>query len=287
MAVRRFDLDDLERETSRVRACARRSGRGRGIGGGGRAGGGGSFWDPSIVPAADQLADWADQYTLDGGGRADPWIDSWVGFDLDIATASRHPAVTDPDADFNGEPSYTFAAANLTVLQAGAVGSFKPLHDGTGILVGGAVKPTGAAATQVLLCTHATGNPVGATIRRLANAVLGVIVANGSAQIISIATANGTFPDNEKSYFVWLWREDAGVNEYELWIWRASTGWVQRAAGTTSTAPSSADASAVLNVGRATTDTQFFEGKMARLLMMKDISKAAQLRAYLVRKYGG
>lgn len=242
---------------------------------------GGAPFDPLAVPSGQQIALWREDY-VDSGGVVAPWRNVWNPGTRDLAngTAANRPTITDPDALFDGNPSYQWDGTNDVVAVAGDVTSFRPLHDGTGVLAWGVCRPTVASGTQVIFTT-ATASAVntGAILRYVGTTqALRLLVVKGSSpSLIDAESAPGSAPIDTLCRWVYAFANGS---------WSLTINSVVVLSGTPVGTPSTANHTSSLNVGRDTSASSFFTGKMAELgISTLPASKRSAVAAYLAARY--
>ncbi|MCB9616097.1 MAG: hypothetical protein H6722_26980 [Sandaracinus sp.] len=245
------------------------------------AAGGVAPFDPLEVPSAQQIALWREDY-VDSGGVVAPWQNKWNPGTRDLAngTAANRPTITDPDALFDGNPSYQWDGTNDVVVVSADLVSFKPLHDGTGCVAWGAFRPT-ATGTQQIVFTTSTASAVnrGAALRyNGTDETLRLLVWKGaSPALIDAETAPGSVSINAICRWIYVLHG----NEWSLTINGTVT-----LSGTAIGTPSTGNTTSNFHAGRDTTATSFFTGKMAELAVSTlAASQRSSVAAYLAARY--
>lgn len=242
---------------------------------------GGAPFDPLEVPSAQQIALWREDY-VDSGGVVAPWQNTWNPGTRDLAngTAANRPTITDPDAVFANFPSYQWDGTNDVVAVAGDVTSFRPLHDGTGVLAWGVFRPTVASGTQIVFTTTAASAVnTGAILRYVGGTqALRLLVVKGSSpSLIDAESAPSSAPINTLCRWVYVFANGS---------WSLTINGVVVLSGTPVGTPSTANHTSSLNVGRDTSASSFFTGKMAELAITTlPASKRGAVAAYLAARY--
>lgn len=258
----------------RIPALLRRGGRSPVVGGP-------APFDPLLVDPAQQIALWREDY-VDSAGAVAPWQNTWNPGtrDLSNGTPANRPTITDPDAVFGDNPSYTWDGTTDAVAVAGDVTSFRPLHDGTGVLAWGVFRPTVASGTQIIFTT-ATASAVntGCILRYVGTTqALRLLVVKGSSpSLIDAESAPGSAPVDTLIRWVYVFADGS---------WSLTINGVIVMSGTPVGAPSAGNHTNALYVGRDTTASSFFAGKMAELgISTLPSSQRGAVAAYLAARY--
>lgn len=242
---------------------------------------GGAPFDPLLVDPAQQIALWREDH-VDSGGVVAPWRNVWNPGTRDLAngTAANRPTITDPNAVFANFPSYQWDGTNDVVAVAGDVTSFRPLHDGTGVLAWGVFRPTVASGTQIIFTTTtASAVNTGAILRYVGTTqALRLLVVKGSSpSLIDAESAPGSAPINTLCRWVYAFADSE---------WSLAINGVVVMSGTPVGTPSTANHTSSLNVGRDTSAINFFTGKMSELAVSTlPASQRAAVASYLAARY--
>lgn len=243
--------------------------------------GGVAPFDPLLVDPGQQIALWREDY-IDSGGVVAPWQNTWNPGTRDLAngTAANRPTITDPDALFDGNPSYQWDGTNDVVVVSADLVSFKPLHDGTGCVAWGAFRPT-STGTQQLIFTTSTASAVnrGCALRyNGTDETLRLIVfAGASPLLIDTETVAGSVPINEICRWVYAFHDPD---------WSLTVNGVVTISGSVSGTPSTGNTTSNFHAGRDTTASGFFAGKMAELAVSTlAASDASRVASYLASRY--
>lgn len=242
---------------------------------------GGAPFDPLLVPSGQQIALWREDY-VDSGGVVAPWQNTWSPGtrDLQNGTAANRPTITDPDALFDGNPSYQWDGTNDVLVVSADLVSFKVLHDGTGALAWGAFRPT-AIGTQQIVFTTSTASAAnrGAALRyNGTDETLRLLVWNGSGTaLVDAETAPGAVPLNTICRWVYALHGSE---------WSLTLNGTVTLSGIAVGTPSTGNTTSNLHAGRDTTATSFFSGKMAELAVSTlAASERSRVASYLAARY--
>lgn len=246
---------------------------------------GGLPWDPAgggaAPPTPDKipnLTQWWRETYADG-----VWTNKVAGgVNTTQGTGSAKPGFSAADASFNNQSALSFDGSDR--LDAGAVGSWNYLHDGTGSTVLVVARYTAAGNQVVFDNCNATGTNIGACLRfNAAAARLHYIVANGTALIVNDTTS--VIAGSTTYVIVVRFLEGGGTD------WTVRMNGAQTASGTTGGTPSGSNATADLAIGaRSTSIDQNLTGGIAELAFwsrsLSDAEVTGQLSAYTTGRYG-
>ncbi len=267
--VRRGDPRDRARVLGRRPGVGdgRRSGF-RGIGGGG--GGAAPAWDwLTSLPSAALIYDTS--YNKNGATTSQ-WNDRATATSSPLiqATGTAQPTWSDADATFGGKPSQSFDGGDHMAIATAADAKF--MHDGTGCTYHLIFYCNDVANPQMLMDnTNFSGANPGVSIRFDGTGqTVRAIVTNGAALICDsglIACARG-------AVHIASWRYKEGSSPE----WSFHLDGTLAASGSSTGAPSAANPSGVLRVGRRTTTVdQFLIGKEAVVAIYNDYHSDAQI----------
>jgi hypothetical protein len=239
-------------------------------------------WVPSDVAGADELGWYGDDYT-DVGGTATPIVNKYNPGTRNLV-AGDAPTWTDPDADYNNEPGYSYNGSSDNMVVTSSAANFNPLHNGTGSVLSAVFKPDNAAtgaAYDIVGNAGIGGSTTGTQLRFIGDGGTGAMqfwVGKGSApSLINIITADDSCPRNAV-HRVLAYVEDGS---YELYVDGELV-----AGGTYTQTPAAGNATASLRVGRhPQVASNFYLGSMAEVVAHIDTRAKLAHVAYLERVY--
>ncbi len=236
-------------------------------------------WTPGDVPTADQKF-WGQDEVILSGSDVDFWVDKFPS-GLGNADEINNPAWNATDSDYGHDTSITFVEAGVEPIVVATAANAVSLHDGTGVTLGIAFKPTkDSDATQTLFTTHnflSTDTGAGIIVNTSAN-TLGLRVADGTGTfVVNVDTAGGVIAAGNVHRLVYAFGDNGSGDDYQLWL-----DGTKILNGTISVTPAVGASTGDFRLAmRSPTLTWAMEGTIGECIWTCDFSLASDMAAYL------